>query len=161
MATFSSPEAFYREVQALERDLENRRRDMGRAVAEAVRPEGYRAAAAKLGGDPKFSGWRPWLELRVKTNPRGATLHPTRQSAGPWTVAEIGRNQNAGPSPRESTISIKTGRRKRAGRRFRRWNGQTSGFGVASDAKNRFERAADDPANDEVRKVVRRHFSVT
>lgn len=161
MATFPSPEAFLREVQALERDLENRRRDMGRAVAEAVRPEGYRAAAAKLGGDPKFSGWRPWLELKVRTNSSGATLHPTRQSAGPWTVADIGRNRNAGPSLRESNISIKTGRRKRAGRRFKRWNGQTEGFGVASDAKRRFERAAEDPANDEIRKIVGRHFSVT
>lgn len=161
MATFNNPEAFFREVQALERDLENRRRDMGRAVAEAVRPEGYRAAARKLGGDPKFSGWKPWLELRVRTNPSGATLQPTRRSAGPWTVAEVGRNQMAGPSPRESSISIKTGRRKRAGRRFRRWNGQTAGFGVASDAKDRFVRAATDPANDEVRKVIGRHFSVT
>ena len=160
MATFNSPDAFLREIQALERDLENQRRDMGRAVAEAVRPEGYRAAADKLGGDPKFSGWPPWLELRVRTNARGATLHPTRRSAGPWTVADRGRNQTAGPSPRESSVSL-SGRRKRAGRRFRRWNGQTAGFGVASDAKDRFERAADDPATDELRRVVGRHFTVT
>lgn len=166
MPNFPSVEAFQRELTALERDIERRSRDMGKAIAVAVKPEGYRAAARDLGGDPKFSGWRPWLELQVRPVRTGALIAPTRQSAGPWTVAESGRNNLAGPIPnrtrgggvrvlRSGTTSV------RGRRRGRRWNGVTAGKNTATEATERFERASGPVAEKEFRLVVRRHFDVS
>lgn len=139
---------------------------MGRAIGEAVIPEAYRAAAADLGGDPKFSGWRPWLELRVRTIPTGAVVSPTRSSAGPWTVAEYGRNTMAGPRTRIDRRTGNTRRLKRGGvsvvrGRGRRWNGVTAGKGTATDATGRMERKSEPVAEKEFRLVLKRHFDVS
>lgn len=165
MPTFPSIEAYNRALDSFERDLERKYRDMGRKIAEGVKPEGYRAAAADLGGDPKFSGWRPWLELKVRTKPWGAVIHPTRYSAGPWTVAEFGRNTMAGPRTRIDRRTGNTRQLKRGGvsvvRNRNRWNGVTAGKSTASDASSRFERASEPIAEREYRVVLRRHFDVT
>jgi len=160
--TFASPEAFAREVAEMDRKLA---RDTAfkatREQAREAQKIAYRTAAGDLGGDPKFSGWRPWLKLEIKPTRRaGHVLHPTRQSAGPWTVAEIGRNQFVGPTPRESSIG-RTGRRKRAGRRFRRWNGQTVGKETASKAVAAMERKLPPIASRAATKQMRRHFDVS
>lgn len=165
MPTFPSIEAFQRELAKLERNLESKRRDMGRTIAEAAKPEGYRAAAADLGGDPKFSGWRPWLELQVRSKPYGAAIMPTRNSAGPWTVAQFGRNTMAGPRTRIDRRTGNTRQLKRGGvsivRSRRRWNGVTAGKGTADDARERFEKVAERVGEKEFRLVLKRHFDVS
>lgn len=172
MPTWPSIEAFERELTKVERRLERERRDMGMAVAEAAKPEGYRAAAEDLGGDPKFSGWRPWLELQVKPKNYGAVILPTRQSAGPWTVAQFGRNQGNGGGgaffgPGANRRTGTTRRRKDGSvakvRAFkaRRWNGRTAGKGTADDARKRFERIAEVVGEKEFKLVLKRHFDVS
>lgn len=144
---------------------------MGRAIGEAARPEAYREAARDLGGDPKFSGWRPWLELQVKPKNWGAAIIPTRRSAGPWTVAEHGRNRGNGgggaffgPGVNRrtgETSRTKSGRvRKVREFRQRRWNGITQGKSTATRATARFEDVAERVAEKEFKLVLRRHFSV-
>lgn len=157
MPTFSSAGDFAKALHALERDMERHYPKWGEEIAKEAKAEGYRAAAADLGGDPKFSGWRPWLELEAKPKKYGAALFPTRNSAGPWTVAEDGRNTMSGPSLRTSSVG-RTGRRKRAGVRFKRWNGQTAGKGTATSAQERFDRLAERSAEKNYRVVLKRHF---
>lgn len=106
-----------------------------------------KAASADLGGDPKFSGWKPRLEVEIKhTGPGQIVIHPSRFSAGPWTVAEQGRlGDFQGPG-----INARTGRtarrkdgslRKMRGRpSAKRWTGTTAGKSTASDAVAMFNR---------------------
>lgn len=172
MSTFPSIDAFERELARIERDLDARYRSMGEKVAEAARPEAYRAAAEDLGGDPKFSGWPPWLELQIKLMRRGAALIPTRRSAGPWKTAEDGRNQGngGGGSFVGPGVNARTGttRRRNDGsvarvrsRRARRWNGRTAGKGTASKAVARFEKLAEQIPEVELKKLLRRGLDVT
>ena len=150
----------------MERDIEREYPRIGKEMAEKARPEAYRAAAADLGGDPKFSGWKPWLKLEVKAKPFGAVLMPTRQSAGPWTVAEIGRNQGnasgfAGPGVNRKTgLTARTksgGLRKVRAVKAKRWNGYTAGKGTATDAAARIDKAVADIPEKRLRVVMRRH----
>lgn len=95
-----------------------------------------KAASADLGGDPKFSGWAPTLDTKFDHVGAGRiSFHPTGRSAGPWTVAEFGRNQAAGPRP--LVRLTKTGKVSKA--RQRRYNGRTQGKGTASDALKAIE----------------------
>jgi hypothetical protein len=165
MATFLSPADFANEISEMERRLAfktaklvtKEQAQRGQKIARA-------AASADLGGDPKFSGWRPELDTRIKplrsAGRVGHVLMPTKFSAGPWTVAEFGRNQTAGPIVRQSSIGL-SGRKKRAGRgRYRRWNGQTAGKGTASEAVAEMERKLPDIADKEAIRAMRRHFDV-
>lgn len=168
MPTFSSAQAFARELDRLDREVARKRREMGRAIGEAARPEAYREAARDLGGDPKFSGWRPWLELQVKPKNWGAAVIPTRYSAGPWTVAEHGRNTSTNLNVRRNRDgSVRTYKRgARTGQvmfsvRRRRWNGITQGKGTASRSTSQFEKVAERVAQDEYRLILRRHFGVS
>lgn len=100
--------------------------------------EAKKAASADLGGNDSFSGWsrRSPYPLATRYNivgPGRVAFGPTRRSAGPWTVAQYGRNATAGPSLRTSSIGL-SGNRKRAGKRYKRWNGVTAGKGTADDA---------------------------
>ena len=166
---------------AFARDLERMQRDMARDEAKRITREAaraaeviaYRAAAKDLGGDPKFSGWRPWLQLQIKpTRSFGHVLYPTRQSAGPWTVAEFGRNKGSGTGgaflgPGANRRTGETRRRKDGSvakvRAFRskRWNGYTAGKSTASDAVSDIERLIDPLVEMEFRKSLSKHFDVS
>lgn len=107
-----------------------------------------RAASADLGGDPKFSGWKPPLDTRVVHVGEGRIrIQPTGPSAGPWTVAESGRHPQGafqGPSINQrtgATSRTRTGRiaARRPGR-ARRYNGETRGKGTATKATAAMER---------------------
>jgi hypothetical protein len=117
---------------------------IGKMAKEAARE----AASADLGGDPAFSGWRRGAPFELVTRydiigPGRVSFHPTPKSAGPWTVAESGRNQGnaggfSGPGVNRSTgATARTksgGVRKVRARGARRWNGRTQGKQTASDA---------------------------
>lgn len=121
-------------------------RRVGRKIAADVAKRAEREASRDLGGDPKFSGWAPTLDTRSRFEPsEGVTIFsPTRRGAGPWTVAEQGRNQqtsgitpNFGQSRGTSRISAKTGKAvKGRARKARRWNGRTEGKGTATRVVN-------------------------
>ena len=118
------------------------------------------AASADLGGDPAFSGWRPatnWLATRFDhLEPGVISFHPTKRSAGPWTVAEFGRNRAAGPRMVGPRLT-KTGKVSKA--RQRRYNGQTEGKGTASDALAKIEPMVPEVVDAEVTKAIRKFFS--
>jgi len=115
------------------------------AIGKMAKAEATKAASADLGGDPMFSGWpRAPLDTRYDiVGPGKVLFKPTRRSAGPWTVAERGRNQGnaggvSGPGINRqtgSTSRTKAGNVRKA-RSFgaKRWNGRTQGKGTASDA---------------------------
>lgn len=122
-------------------------------IGKMAKAEAAKAASADLGGDPKFSGWAPTLDTRYDiVRPGVLSFHPTKRSAGPWTVAQFGRNQMSGPLVRTSSVGL-AGNRKRAGKRFRRWNGQTAGKGTADDALKAIE--------PQVPKLVQKHITTS
>lgn len=167
MPNFKSVAEFKRTIEKMDREIQKKYPEMGVKMALKARPDAYRAAAADLGGDPKFSGWKPWLKLEVKPKKWGAALIPTRESAGPWTVAETGRNQGnasgfAGPGVNRKTgLTARTksgGLRKVRAVKAKRWNGYTDGKGTATAAANRIDAAANGVAEKELKAVIRRHF---
>jgi hypothetical protein len=109
-----------------------------------------RVASGDLGGDPKFSGWSPRLDTKTIITRDAVIVSPTKLSAGPWSVAEDGRNQGnapgfAGPGMTRTGGTVartKSGgvRRTRA-RGARRWNGRTRGKNTATQASEALIRA--------------------
>lgn len=122
-------------------------------------------AASDLGGDTKFSGWKPPLETRFDHVGEGKILFkPTARSAGPWTVAEYGRNRGnasgfAGPGAVRSTgLTSRTksgGVRKVRATAGRQWNGYTQGKGTATRSTTRIDRHVDREVDQLVSKAVR------
>jgi hypothetical protein len=170
--TFRSFADFGAAVASLGRELEtSERAKITRDMAEKAQDIARRAASADLGGDPKFSGWAPPLDTRIRRLTSGDHLMtPTGRSAGPWTVAEQGRNQGgssgfAGPGINRTTgltARTKSGAlRKVRGARSRRWNGYTQGKNTASDAVARMERELPPVAERGVRRAIRKRFDVT
>ena len=172
MPTFRSLADFGDELAKLGADLTTREKyeitdSMGRRAQKLAE----QAASADLGGDPKFSGWTPVLETRTRRLADGATmLTPTARSAGPWTVAEQGRNQGnaggfAGPGINTTTgltARTKSGKvRKVRARALRRWNGTTRGKDTASDAVALMEREMPKLAEQGVKRVIRKRFDVS
>jgi hypothetical protein len=140
------------------RELEE---DRLKAIADKAGVEAKRlaerAASADLGGDPKFSGWAPKLETRYDhLEPGKISFKPTRRSAGPWTVAEVGRNQAAGPRMVGPRLT-KTGKVSKA--RTKRYNGQTTGKDTASDALELIDKSVPRIVDREVTKAVRKFFN--
>ena len=176
MPTWPDAAAFARDLEKMQRDME---RQAGARIAleaaKAARPIAYRTAAGDLGGDPKFSGWRPWLELQVKAGRAGApsaTVLPTRNSAGPWTVANIGRNATGagggfqGPGVNSRTGSTNLRFRKDGGvsirrRKARRWNGVTRGFGTADRASVDMERGTESLIERQFKVELGKRFTVS
>ena len=160
MPTFSSFAAFGDELAKLQKEFEGAEmRRVTRRMAEKAEAIATSVASADLGGDPKFSGWAPVLETQIKsTTSNGAIVLPTRTSAGPWTVAEYGRNMKEGPRLVGPRLT-KTGRVSRA--RQKRWNGRTEGKGTASTAGARMESELPDIAEDGIRKIIRKHFDTS
>jgi hypothetical protein len=129
---------------------------LGHAIGKMAKDEARKAASADLGGDPKFSGWAPTLDTRYDiVGPGRVSFHPTRRSAGPWTVSEIGRNQTAGPSLRSSSLTP-TGRKRKA--KARRWNGQTKGKGTATEALAQIDRRLPKIVQTKVSRAIRKAF---
>jgi len=174
MPQWSSFESYARTIDRLDRRMATEAAvDATRRAAEAARPIAYREAARDLGGDPKFSGWRPWLELRVQRE-RGGTGHrvqPTKTSAGPWTVADQGRNNGfAGPGINRKTGAFLGYRKKadkngvfqvkRTRQRKRRWNGVTYGWGTSGRAVTKMEDAVLPPMRAAATKAIKRHFDL-
>lgn len=171
MPTWKSLDAFARELVGVEADLtgpEKARVTM--AQAKAAQKIATQAASRDLGGDPKFSGWAPPLDTVTRsTRDNNALLIPTRRSAGPWTVAEYGRNKGNPSGFQGPGINIRTGLtartksgavRKVRARRARRWNGYTAGKNTASDAKAEMDRALPKIADKAVRLALRKRFDV-
>ena len=131
---------------------------MGDALGIMAKAEAKKAAEADLGGDDRFSGWKPTLDSRYDILGRGRVLlKPTRRSAGPWSVANDGRNAgNAGIGPMQGPTLTKTGRVSRA--RRKRWNGQTQGKGTADDARAAIEKKAPGVVDVQVGRAIRKAF---
>jgi hypothetical protein len=166
MPTWSSISAFEREIADFQRKLE---REYAREIAFQSAKRGQRiareAAAADLGGDPKFSGWKPRLATVIKQKPDGrAFLIPTKTSAGPWTVAEFGRNSAFGPAQLQSGRRqrvLKSGRLSTARGTRRRYNGQTAGKDTATDATTRMGSEIPPEVERLFKRQLERHFDVT
>jgi len=150
-----------------------------RQVTRAMGLEAQRIAATQaarsLGGDRAFSGWNRGSPIALDTRLSSARdfnmlMVPTRRSAGPWTVAEQGRNQGnasgfSGPGINRSTgltARTKSGavRRTRA-RASRRWNGVTRGRRTATNAVTEMNRRLPPVADKAVLKISRKRFTVT
>jgi len=131
---------------------------LGHALGKMAKAEATAAAFADLGGDAKFSGWKPTLDTRYDIVGRGQVLlKPTRRSAGPWTVAQSGRNAgDAGIGPVQGPTLTRTGRVSRA--RRKRWNGQTQGKGTADDARAAIDKKAPGVVQVQVGKAIRKAF---
>ena len=140
------------------------------ALGKMAKGEAEGAAKADLGGDNKFSGWaRAPLDTRYDiVAPGRISFHPTRRSAGPWTVAESGRNQGnaggfSGPGANRKTgltSFTKSGNvRKVRARKSKRWNGRTAGKGTASDALKRIDDKVPGVVDQQVGRAVRKFFS--
>jgi hypothetical protein len=145
------------------------RKEINAQIATAWRRVAVAEASADLGGDAKFSGWKPMLNtLNARTLPSGALiLSPTKSAAGPWTVAESGRNQgNASGISGPGVSSDGTTRRTKSGkvravraRRARQWNGYTKGKGTASRVVAEVNRIAPEIADRELAKGLRSFFA--
>jgi hypothetical protein len=138
-------------------------------IGKMAKVEARRAASADLGGDPKFSGWAPELKTAYDIVGKGKlSFRPGgRAAAGPWTVAEIGRNQGnasgfAGPSINRRTgitSLMKSGAVRRSrGARARRWNGVTRGKGTASTALEAIDKQVPKIVDRRVGRAIRRTF---
>lgn len=130
-------------------------------IGKMAKAEARKAASADLGGDPKFSGWAPELTTRYDIVGKGKlSFKPgSKRAAGPWTVAEVGRNAGAGPGLGQSSTAMRftpTGRVSR--QRVRRWNGRTQGKNTASDAIAQIEKRVPKIVDQRVGRAIRRTF---
>ena len=143
--TFAS---FARKVEVFQKELGDDA--LGHALGKMAKAEASKAASADLGGDDKFSGWSaaPLVTRYDIVGPGRVSFHPTPRSAGPWTVAEIGRNAAAGPA---------IGSKGKRGTR-RRWNGRTRGKGTATDALNAIKPKVPKIAEQQVAAAIRKVF---
>lgn len=170
MANYRTLGAFSADIKKLGRTLGNEgATQIVKVMGAEAQKLATRAASSDLGGDPKFSGWAPRLDTQLRPLEAGRMLlTPTRSSAGPWTVAESGRNQGnasgfSGPGVNRTTgvtARTKTGAlRKVRATKGKRWNGTTRGKGTASDAVAAFNREMPKIAARETAKVINRFLS--
>ncbi len=169
MPTFT-PQSYITAVEKLNRDLQSAQ--IALALAKRGQQIAEQVASGDLGGDPKFSGWAPVLETQVRPSREkfGAVMLPTKVSAGPWTVAEQGRNMGEtgavlGPGVNRRTgLTSRTksgGLRKVRTSRGRRWNGYTDGKRTASKAVARIEAETKVLAATLARRAVAKTFDVS
>jgi hypothetical protein len=174
MATFKSLADFYSQLEKLGKDLTGpEKRKITRDMAKQAQRIAAKAADADIGGS--FSGWNRGKPIELATQVRAgrefsAILTPTKSSAGPWTVAEKGRNQGnaggfSGPGVNRRTgVTSRTASgalRKVRTTKARRWNGTTVGKKTASEATAAMEREIPKVAHKGVLAVTRKHFDVT
>lgn len=171
MPTFKSFGDFGAELNKMAATMEKEARQrITRPMGEKAQKIAEAAASADLGGDPKFSGWKPRLDTQLKDGQNGSTiLMPTKSGAGPWTVAQVGRNQGSaggfsGPGIGKSGLTAKTkagGLKKVKSFKSKRWNGTTKGKNTADKALARMETELPKIAEDGVRAILQKHFDVT
>jgi len=164
MPQWDSLAAYGRELAGLESDLTGpERQRITRQMGAAAKQIADKAAAADLGGDRAFSGWTRAnpipLDTAVRSGRQGSTiLAPSKRAAGPWTVAEQGRNAAFGPRLLGPRLT-KSGRISKA--RRRRYNGRTSGKNTASEAVKVMHQQLPKIADRGVLLVTRKRFTVT
>lgn len=134
---------FTAKLRGLSKGLENPKALMDNVGNKAILIASA-AASVDLGGDPKFSGWKPRLDTTFDhIGPGAIVFKPTRFSAGPWTVAQRGRNQGNASGFQGPGVNTRTGltsRTKSGGvrkvqtKQARRWTGRTAGKHTATDA---------------------------
>jgi hypothetical protein len=168
---FSSMAAFGRQIELIGRELDGAaKRKITGAMAEHAQKAIAPVVRGDLSGDLKFSGWDPELVTEIKMSRNGAAIiHPTRSSAGPFTVAEVGRNQGnasgfAGPGVNRRTGNTSRtksgGIRAQRSRQSRRWNGYTKGKGTSSKAIAAMDKGLADVVEKETRRVLVKHVDV-
>jgi hypothetical protein len=162
--------SFGRKVEVFQKELtaDAQSHAIGKMAKDAARE----AASADLGGDPAFSGWRRGAPFELVTRydiigPGRVSFHPTPKSAGPWTVAESGRNQgNAGgfSGPGVNRVTGETSRtksgnvRKVRARGARRYNGRTQGKQTASDALALIDKRLPKLVDSQIGRAIRKVF---
>jgi len=141
-------QSFARKVDRFQHELTDDA--LSHDLGKMAKDEAKKAASADLGGDDKFSGWAkaPLVTRYDIIGPGRVSFHPTPRSAGPWRVADEGRNQAAGPA---------IGGKARGGRR-KRWNGRTQGKGTATDALAAIEPKVPKLAEQQVARAIRKVF---
>ncbi len=169
MATFKSFKEFGATVEAMNKAIERDRKLWALEMAKRAQEIATAQASADLGGDPKFSGWKPPLDTHIKPTDTGAVLLPTRSGAGPWTVANQGRHTGNAGGFSGPGINRKTGhtartksggvRKVKAGK-GRRWNGVTKGFHTADHAVAKMERELPRIGERGLLRTERRYFDV-
>jgi hypothetical protein len=138
------------------------------ALGKMAKGEATAAASADLGGDPKFSGWAPSLDTRYDIiGPGRISFHPSKRSAGPWTVAQQGRNQGSASGFQGPGINASTGVtsftnagnvRKVRARKAKKWNGRTQGKGTASSALSAIDKKVGGVVDQQVKKAISHFF---
>lgn len=185
MPQWDSLAAFGRELAGFEGDLtQDELKKITRTMALAAKGITINAANRDLGGDDRFSGWpdRSLGDLRIKPSASGDAhwMYPTRKSAGPWKVAQIGRNRSVskfggatgnggvalfqGPGVDRATgatFRTKTGKISARRRRGKRWSGYTQGKGTATKAAAEIQAKVPLIAAKAVLVVTRKRFTVT
>lgn len=171
MPTFESFAAFEREIARFQNEFEKaHKRRITKAQAEAGIDIATGMFKGVLGGDNRFSGWPPELDLKFRELRDGATLlTPTKPGAGPTTVVFKGRNQGetgllAGPGINQrtgGTFRTKTNAvRKTRARKARKWNGTTDPKLDPETVRAAIEKAAFEIADREYRRALQRRFDV-
>jgi hypothetical protein len=138
---------------------------MSHALGKMAKGEATKAASADLGGDDKFSGWAPKLSTRYEIiGPGRISFHPSKRSAGPWTVAQQGRNNSgatgfAGPGINARTgASALTKTGKVRSRKAKKWNGRTVGKGTADSALKLIDKNVEGVVDKQVTKAMSKVF---
>jgi hypothetical protein len=164
MPTWDSLASYGRELAGLEDDLTGpERQKITHQMGKRAQQIAAKQAASDLGGDRAFSGWTRAAPIprntAVRNGNEGASiLTPFKRSAGPWTVAEHGRNSALGPRLTGPRLT-KRGKVSRA--RVRRYNGRTRGKGTATEAVKVMEKELPKIADKGVKAVTRKRFDVT
>lgn len=171
MATFSSFAAFERQLGLMAKEVEARgNREILLPMAEKAQKTNRLFAAGHVGSDLKFRGWKPQLVTEITVRQSAVIIHPTRQSAGPWTVSEQGRNKGNARGFSGPGANVRTGATSRnasgavrntRARKGRRWNGYTDGKQTATRAQAAIDGALPPVGESGFRKIARRHFDIT
>lgn len=111
------------------------------AAKKVIEAQSAVVASSPLGGDRAFSHWTRKSKITLETFPKvigpgEVKIGPKGKSAGPWTVAERGRQSYGKGDVRKvgTYTSKKTGQTKVRTRKVSRAVGGHGGWGVASKA---------------------------
>jgi hypothetical protein len=139
--------------------------NVSHALGKMAKAQAVVAASADLGGDAKFSGWAPKLDTRYDiVGPGRISFHPSKRSAGPWTVAQDGRNNSGASGFAGPGINAKTGASaltktgKVRSRKAKRWNGTTKGKNTATSTLKMIDKLLPRVVEQLMKQQIRRIF---